>query len=256
MKMLCLLAAGVLASGAALAAEEFNGSRPMDCEPLFGHDCLPTEQSCKPLKPQPGKHLNLHVDVAKMSLKTPYRNDTLPIQSFSFNTKSLVMRARPRARVERDHPSHDRPADSRDRRSRRRLHRVRPVQAERRQRTLERFAQSGRGDQLFRLHRDSEAERRAAARAVLGPKLAAVGLDDASRDAEPYPQAFGLGGEERIEDAIEPVLGDARPAIADRYLTALIFADGRCNQHAPRCIVASMMASIAFMTRLSNTWES
>ena len=26
-----------------------------------------------------------------MSLKTPYRNDTLPIQSFSFNTKSLVM---------------------------------------------------------------------------------------------------------------------------------------------------------------------
>ena len=26
-----------------------------------------------------------------MSVKTPYRNDTLPIQSFSFNTKSLVM---------------------------------------------------------------------------------------------------------------------------------------------------------------------
>ena len=26
-----------------------------------------------------------------MSLKTPYRNDTLPIQAFSFNTKSLVM---------------------------------------------------------------------------------------------------------------------------------------------------------------------
>ena len=44
-----------------------------------------------PLKPQPGKHLNMHVDVAKMSLKTPYRNDMLPIRSFSFNTKSLVM---------------------------------------------------------------------------------------------------------------------------------------------------------------------
>jgi hypothetical protein len=91
MKTLCLLVVGALTSGAALAAEEFNGSKPMDCEPLFGHDCLPTEQACKPLKPQPGKNLNLHVDVANMSLKTPYRNDTLPIQSFSFNTKSLVM---------------------------------------------------------------------------------------------------------------------------------------------------------------------
>jgi hypothetical protein len=91
MKTLCLLAAGVLASATALAAEEFNGSRPMDCEPTSGHDCLPTAQSCKPLKPEPGKHLNLHVDVNNMSLKTPYRNDTLPIQSFSFNTKSLVM---------------------------------------------------------------------------------------------------------------------------------------------------------------------
>ena len=91
MKTLCLLLVGALTSGAALAAEEFNGSKPMDCEPLSGHDCLPTEQACKPLKPQPGKQLNLHVDVEKMSLKTPYRNDTLPIQSFSFNTKSLVM---------------------------------------------------------------------------------------------------------------------------------------------------------------------
>jgi hypothetical protein len=91
MKTLCLLALGVLSSMGAIAAEEFNGSRPMDCEPLGGHDCLPTEKACKPLKAEPGKKLNLHVDVANMSLKTPYRNDTLPIQSFSFNTKSLVL---------------------------------------------------------------------------------------------------------------------------------------------------------------------
>ena len=91
MKMLLLFAAGTLASMAALAAEEFNGSQPMDCEPTAGHDCLPTQASCKPLKPEAGKKLTLHVDVAKMALKTPYRNDTLPIQSFSFNTASLVM---------------------------------------------------------------------------------------------------------------------------------------------------------------------
>lgn len=91
MKKLCLLAVGTLASMSALAAEEFDGSRPMDCEPIAGHDCLPTESACKPLKPQAGKQLKLHVDVANMSLQTPYRNDTLPIQSFGFNTASLVM---------------------------------------------------------------------------------------------------------------------------------------------------------------------
>jgi hypothetical protein len=86
-----MIAVGSLASLSALAAEEFNGSRPMACEPLSGHDCLPTQTSCKPLKPEAGKDLKLYVDVAKMSLKTPYRNDTLPIQSFGFNTASLVM---------------------------------------------------------------------------------------------------------------------------------------------------------------------
>jgi hypothetical protein len=91
MKNLCLLTLGVLASAAALGAEPFNGTQAMDCQPLTGHDCLPSEQSCKPLKPEPGKKLNLHIDVNKMSMKTPYRNDALPIQSFSFNTKSLVL---------------------------------------------------------------------------------------------------------------------------------------------------------------------
>ena len=93
MKNLCLLTLGVFASAAALGAEPFNGTQAMDCQPLTGHDCLPTEQSCKPLKPEPGKKLNLHIDVNKMSMKTPYRNDALPIQSFSFNTKSLILQS-------------------------------------------------------------------------------------------------------------------------------------------------------------------
>jgi len=92
MNKLCVLAVGVLASTAALGADEpFNGSQPMDCKPLTGHDCLPTEQTCKTLKPQPGKDLTLHIDVNKMTVKTPYRNDAMPIQSFSFNTKSLIL---------------------------------------------------------------------------------------------------------------------------------------------------------------------
>jgi hypothetical protein len=91
MKKICLLTIGVLVAAAALGAEPFNGSQPMDCEPTAGHDCLPTEKACKPLQPEPGKKLNLHIDVAKMSVKTPYRNDAVPIQSFSFNSKSLVL---------------------------------------------------------------------------------------------------------------------------------------------------------------------
>jgi len=92
MKKLCLVTIGVLAAAAALGSDEpFNGTKPMDCQPLTGHDCLPTEQSCKPLKPEPGKNLNLHIDVDKMMMKSPYRNDALPIQSFSFNSKSLVL---------------------------------------------------------------------------------------------------------------------------------------------------------------------
>jgi hypothetical protein len=91
MKKTLLFAAGTLASMTALAAEEFNGSQPIDCQPIAGHDCLPTQATCKPLKPEAGKDLTLHVDVAKMSFKTPYRNAAMPIQSFSFNTASLVM---------------------------------------------------------------------------------------------------------------------------------------------------------------------
>jgi hypothetical protein len=91
MKKLCVLAAGVFVAGAALGAEPFNGSQPIDCKPIAGHDCLPTEQACKPLKPEAGKDLTLHVDVNKMTIKTPYRNDAMPIQAFSFNAKSLIL---------------------------------------------------------------------------------------------------------------------------------------------------------------------
>jgi hypothetical protein len=73
------------------AAETFNGNAPMICPAQQGHDCLPTEKSCKPLQPEAGKELNLYIDVQAMSVKSPYRNDTLPIASFSFNDKSLVL---------------------------------------------------------------------------------------------------------------------------------------------------------------------
>jgi hypothetical protein len=93
MKNVCLLPVALLSVvGAAVAADEpFNGTQPMVCEPQTGHDCLPTEKSCKPLKGEPGKELKLHIDVQNMKLRTPFRTADLPIQSFSYNAKSLVL---------------------------------------------------------------------------------------------------------------------------------------------------------------------
>ena len=91
MNKFCVLSLALLWTATASAAEDFDGSRPMDCKPLQVHDCLPTEKTCKPPKPEPGKDETMHVDVARMSVKTPFRNDTLPIASYEFNAESLVM---------------------------------------------------------------------------------------------------------------------------------------------------------------------
>jgi hypothetical protein len=93
MNKFCVLWIALLLATTARAAEDFNGSRPMDCKPLQTHDCLPTAKVCTPLKPQAGTLENepMHIDVARMSAQIPFRNDALPIASFGFNTESLVM---------------------------------------------------------------------------------------------------------------------------------------------------------------------
>jgi hypothetical protein len=96
MNKFCVLPIALLLGTTASAAEDFNGSTPMDCKPLQTHDCLPTEKICTPLKPEAGKREDeaMHVDLAKMSVQTPFKNDALPIASFEFNTESLVMQGR------------------------------------------------------------------------------------------------------------------------------------------------------------------
>jgi hypothetical protein len=85
------LAMLLMFSTAAFGAEEFDGSKPMSCTAAQGHDCLPTQKACNELKPEPGKELNMMFDVAKKTVRTPYRYDLLPIQSTINNKKSLVM---------------------------------------------------------------------------------------------------------------------------------------------------------------------
>jgi hypothetical protein len=94
MKKLCLLSIALLPIATVAIAEDFDGSAPMVCEALQGHDCLPTETSCKPLKPEPGKDMNLFIDVTNMKVKSPFRTEALPLQSVTNNTKSLVLQGK------------------------------------------------------------------------------------------------------------------------------------------------------------------
>jgi hypothetical protein len=80
-----------LSMGTAAAAEQFDGSVPLACKPLSGHDCLPTETTCKPLKPESDKNVELLIDVAKKQVKSPFRTSLLPIQHTTQNRESMVL---------------------------------------------------------------------------------------------------------------------------------------------------------------------
>lgn len=84
-------AAALLLTASSVGAQTFDGSQPMSCKPIVGHDCLPKENSCKQLQPEPGKDLTLHIDVKKKSLRTPYRYDALPIQTVGKNRESVTL---------------------------------------------------------------------------------------------------------------------------------------------------------------------
>jgi hypothetical protein len=55
--------------------------------------CLPTETSCKPLKPESDqdKSAELVIDVAKKQVKSAFRTSLLPIQHTTQNRESMVL---------------------------------------------------------------------------------------------------------------------------------------------------------------------
>src|SRR5262252_5934918 len=84
-KQLCLMIVALASTIGIAAAEDFDGARPMQCEALEGHDCLPNQSSCKPLEAKKDKELKVGIDVTAKTMKTPYRNDLLPIQRVTKN---------------------------------------------------------------------------------------------------------------------------------------------------------------------------
>ena len=130
MNKFCVLSVALLVAATANAAEDFDGSRPMDCKPLQTHDCLPTEKVCTPLKPEAGKDETLHVDVANDVRQDPIQN------RYASHRIVRVQQGVPRdagherrGRLECNHSSYERKTDHRDSGSRGRQHHFWPVRA-------------------------------------------------------------------------------------------------------------------------------
>ena len=81
---------GVLLATAA-GAEDFDGSRRMDCTALKGHDCLADMNQCSRLKPEGDSQPVLSVDVAAKQVKSPFRTALLPIGNVANNRENLVL---------------------------------------------------------------------------------------------------------------------------------------------------------------------
>ena len=73
------------------AAEDFDGSVPLDCKAEKGHDCLPTANKCSRIKPESDEPPVFRIDAAKKEAKSPFRNASIPIASSSTNDESLLL---------------------------------------------------------------------------------------------------------------------------------------------------------------------
>lgn len=94
MKKSCLAFLALLAVTTVAAAEDFDGSQPLTCRPLQGHDCLPGQSTCKPLEPRLSGNRDFGLDVAKKTFWSPYRTADLPIDHVSTNRDSLVLQGK------------------------------------------------------------------------------------------------------------------------------------------------------------------
>src|SRR5215213_7386914 len=61
--------------------------------------------------------------------------------------------------------------------------------------------------------RERQCKRRPAAQVVGGAELAAVLFEDRAADGQAHPQPVGLGGDERLEETVSDVGGDAGSAV-------------------------------------------
>jgi hypothetical protein len=83
--VLAMSFAGVAAAG------DFDGALPLTCKVEKGHDCLPTQSNCSPLKPETDIEPVYGIDFAKKEVRSPFRTATMAILHTSTNDDSIVM---------------------------------------------------------------------------------------------------------------------------------------------------------------------
>jgi hypothetical protein len=81
----------VLAISTAAVAAPFDGTLPLDCEALRGHDCLITGTECRPLLPGTAVKAVFGIDFEHRVVHSPYRTALLRIVSLTENEESLVL---------------------------------------------------------------------------------------------------------------------------------------------------------------------
>ncbi len=72
-------------------AADFDGSVPLTCTVEKGHDCLPTQTACGPLKSETDIAPVYHIDFAKKEVRSPFRASLLKVQNATTNKDSLVL---------------------------------------------------------------------------------------------------------------------------------------------------------------------
>jgi len=80
-----------LACSAIAGAVDLDGSVPLQCTGLAGHDCDPAKAQCSKLKPETNVKPEMTIDLANKSIKTPYRTALLPIQNSVLNDEQLAL---------------------------------------------------------------------------------------------------------------------------------------------------------------------
>jgi len=73
------------------AAADFDGSAPLTCLALAGHDCTPDKAQCSKATPESNIKPEIRIDVANKTVQSPYRRDLLPIQNSVVNREQLQL---------------------------------------------------------------------------------------------------------------------------------------------------------------------
>ena len=73
------------------AAGDFDGSVPLTCTAVKGHDCLPTEEACSRLKPETNIEPIYSIDFAKKEVRSPFRTSLLKVVHSTTNKDSIVL---------------------------------------------------------------------------------------------------------------------------------------------------------------------